>query len=106
MPVFASIKPFFNSRNGVETIVKRAAHAASCKFGTELALLDPVKGFYFKLNPAATLIWEALEKGSTKNALAASLIEKWGVAEQQAFEDVSSFLENLKELSLLEDVAS
>ncbi len=86
----------------MNTSIKRAAHASWCKLGDEAAILDRSKGVYFKLNRTGAIIWEALHESTHRSDLAKTLAERWGISEAQALQDVSSFLDNLNQLNLLE----
>lgn len=95
-------KKDFLVRVDMETAIKRAAHASWCKLGDEAALLDRSKGLYFKLNQSGTIIWEALREPISKSELVNTLVERCGISETLALHDVTNFLDNLKQLNLVE----
>lgn len=54
-----------------------------------------------KLNPAAKVIWERLQKGASAEDLVNSLIEMFDVSRDQAAEDVEKSLELLKSQGMI-----
>lgn len=55
------------------------------------------------LNESGAFLWHYLEKGSSENELAASLLEEYDVDDNQAKKDVVSFINLLKDNNLLEE---
>ena len=55
------------------------------------------------LNETAVYVWELLEKERTADELAASVAEQFGVDLETAQKDVQVFLEEIKEMGLLEE---
>lgn len=54
------------------------------------------------LNEAGALLWQALEKGGDREALADALMAEYIVDRAQALADVDAFLEKLREVGCLE----
>ncbi len=64
-----------------------------------LALADSE---YFTVNESATLLWDMLARGTTEQAMAAGLVERYGLDEAAAKADVRAFVAALKERGLLD----
>ena len=54
------------------------------------------------LNETGVLLWNALEKGGDREALAAALTAEYDVSREAALQDVDAFLEKLKEVGCAE----
>ena len=54
------------------------------------------------LNEAGALLWQALEQGSDREALAEVLLKEYEVERQQALTDVDEFLEKLQNVGCVE----
>ena len=61
----------------------------------ETVLLDPAAGTYVRLNGAGTLLWEALERPATLDALAARLAEHYELDAARARDDAARFVDSL-----------
>jgi len=61
-----------------------------------------IKGI-IKLNETGTFLWQLLQKGSDADKLITGLLAEYDVDEAKAKNDVNSFLQKLKDNSLLED---
>lgn len=55
------------------------------------------------LNETGAVLWQALEQGADRAALAAALTAEYDVSGQQALADVDDFLETLARAGCLED---
>jgi NH3-dependent NAD+ synthetase len=55
-----------------------------------------------RLNDAGAILWQAMEKDPTPQALVAALTAEYDVSEQQAREDVETFLQKLAVTGCLE----
>ena len=55
-----------------------------------------------RLNDAGAILWQALEKDPSAEAMVAALTAEYDVAQQQAREDVEAFLEKLAAAGCLE----
>jgi hypothetical protein len=68
----------------------------------EIVVLDKRTWNYLSLNPAAALMWERMVTGAaTREALAESLIDAYGIEPVRAATDVEGFLAMLSEHGLL-----
>lgn len=54
------------------------------------------------LNETGALLWQTLEKGGEREALADALTAEYAVERQQALDDVDEFLAKLKSIGCLE----
>jgi hypothetical protein len=61
----------------------------------ETVILDPASGAYIRLNGSGTLLWEALERPSTVEALAARLAERYELEPDRAHADATRFVDSL-----------
>ncbi len=71
------------------------------EIGDEVVILDIPTATYLNLNKSARALWKRLDEGATALELAAELVTTYGIAEDQATSDVRSFLDALRERSLL-----
>jgi hypothetical protein len=67
----------------------------------EVVAVDMTSASYLGGNPAAAVLWPALARGATKEELAALLVERFGIDDARAGEDVDAFLAQLGEAGLL-----
>ena len=56
-----------------------------------------------KVNESGAMLWHGLEEGADLTALVNSLTDKYEVSEEQAKEDVQSFMQQLRQLGCLEE---
>jgi hypothetical protein len=70
----------------------------------EILALDSQTSTYLSANPAAALLWDELTSGSTREALARLLAERYGLDLEQAQADVDRFLDQLRHAGLLEEI--
>ena len=54
------------------------------------------------LNEAGAFLWQLLEKGSTEQEMLSAMLEKYDVDESVAANDISRFVNEVKEAGLLE----
>lgn len=54
------------------------------------------------LNESGYLLWSALEKGTTEDALLQLLLREYDVSPADAFADIEEFLDRLKRIGALE----
>lgn len=73
--------------------------------GDELVVLEVTTTTYLTLNGSARFLWARLVDGATPAELASALVEHYGIPDDQASRDVQSFLDVLRDRSLL-DAAS
>lgn len=72
----------------------------------QLVMMDIQKGQYFALNPAATRIWELLEKPLTLEAICKALLEEFEVSPEQCRQDVKEHLAEMQKLELIREMRS
>jgi hypothetical protein len=68
----------------------------------ELIALERSESVYLAGNESATILWQALARGTTDAALADLLVARYGVARAVASSDVARFLDALTARGLLE----
>lgn len=68
----------------------------------EVVALDEATLMYLGANESASLLWDALAGGATRDALVASLVEAYGIGLEQAEADVDAFLDELRRRDLLD----
>jgi hypothetical protein len=69
----------------------------------ELVALEAERSLYLAANPAATLLWRRLAEGATREQLRDALVETYGIDAGLASRDVDGFLEQARELHVLEE---
>jgi hypothetical protein len=69
--------------------------------GTEVVVLDLEGSVYLKLNGSGRVLWELLVDAAGTDALAAALVDAYGIAEDRARADVDEFLGELRRRGLL-----
>jgi hypothetical protein len=69
--------------------------------GTEVVVLDLEGSVYLKLNGSARVLWELLVDAAGTDALAAALVDAYGIDEDRARDDVDEFLGELRRRGLL-----
>lgn len=69
-----------------------------------VAVGEAVKNFnaVINLNETGALLWKALEKGAEEEQLVSLIISEYEVEKEVAREDVSAFIQRLKEANLLD----
>ena len=69
-----------------------------------VAVGEAVKNFnaVINLNETGALLWKALEKGAEEEQLVSLIISEYEVEKEIAREDVSAFIQRLKEANLLD----
>ncbi len=73
------------------------------KVGDDLVVLDLETKTYLATNPAATLLWKALEEGATRGHLVRLLTERYGIGADVAGEDVDAFVDDCQARGLLDE---
>lgn len=71
------------------------------EFDGEAVLLDLRTSMYLATNPAATVLWRELAQGSTESAMAAALVDAFGIPLERATADVERFVADCRERNLL-----
>lgn len=69
---------------------------------SETVILDDASEQYFATNTAGGLLWAALKEDQTADQLTTLLVDEYGIDKSQASADVEAYLEELRELDLLE----
>lgn len=67
----------------------------------EVILLDAERGEYLGINPAGTLLWTMLARGTTPAALVAALQREFALPAARASADVEDFLADVRRRGLL-----
>ncbi|GEM_PF-2162020 len=74
------------------------------KAGDEEIILDSDREQYLATNPTGALLWERLAEGADKADLVAALLEHFDDLDpERAADDVDAFLDQLRDLDLLEE---
>jgi hypothetical protein len=81
----------------------RAGELASRQFEDETVVLDLKSSMYLSTNAAGTLIWQALERGTTRTQLVELLLREFDVERAQAEADVDAFLSECRKRKLLSE---
>jgi hypothetical protein len=68
----------------------------------EIVALDLATQNYLAVNPAGATIWKLLADGANREHLVEGLQERFDVDEARAGDDVDAYLEELRQLDLLE----
>jgi hypothetical protein len=68
----------------------------------EVIALEAERSVYLAANPAAALLWRLLAAGATRERLCAALVEAYGIDDGLAGRDVDAFLEQARELHVLD----
>lgn len=68
----------------------------------EVVALDAKEAVYLSANRTGALLWDALTKGTTREELARTLVDAFGIDEATALGDVDVFLGQMEERGLLE----
>lgn len=71
-------------------------------FDDEVIVLDASSSIYFRANRTGALIWQKLGEPSSRNQLVDALIDRYGISNQRAEENVDAFLSQLEAAGLLE----
>lgn len=85
-----------------EPLRLRARDLASREFAGESVVLDLASSTYLQANEAGTLLWRALEAGTTRGRLVGALVEAFAVPEETARADVDAFLADVRHRGLLD----
>ena len=72
----------------------------------EMIAIDVRDSTYLTANDSGALLWEALAAGTTREALAANLVEVYGIDAEAAAADVERFLTELRERGLLDETGA
>jgi hypothetical protein len=79
----------------------RAEKAPWREIDGEVIALDLESSRYVALNPTASLLWQRLAAGATREQLVDTLLDEFEVARDRAAADVDAFLAELSERGLL-----
>lgn len=69
----------------------------------EVVAIDVPSSKYLSANPAGAILWQMLATGATQPALAARLVETFGIDREHADADVAAFVDSLTARGLLEE---
>ena len=84
------------------TVVVRCSEPLSAEVGEEIVVFSAERGSYHAFGASGSRIWELLEEPTTVSALCVTLRSEYDVDEERCFEDVTSFLEELRQAELIE----
>jgi Coenzyme PQQ synthesis protein D (PqqD) len=70
-------------------------------FGQELVLLDFSRGEYFGLDETGAAIWRGLEAGKPLGEIADTLVERYDVARDVAYDDIVALVIHREGQSLI-----
>ncbi|XPV67690.1 MAG: PqqD family peptide modification chaperone [Halarcobacter sp.] len=82
--------------------IKRNEELLSSEMDDELVMMNLESNNYFGLNKVGKDIWEFLEEEQTLNNLCEKLTNKYDVSLEQCKEDITPFIDKLKELNIIE----
>lgn len=68
----------------------------------EMVILDGRAEAYFTTNPTGTLLWSALQEGTTREELIDLLRETFDIDRTRAESDVEAYLAQLNDLNMLD----
>ncbi|MHB1777728.1 MAG: PqqD family protein [Acidimicrobiales bacterium] len=71
--------------------------------GDELVVLKLSTGTYLTLNTVGKELWLELDGGATAEQLVTGLVDRYGITGEQATEDVTAFVADLRSRELLAD---
>ena len=69
----------------------------------EALVLDLRTSTYLAANPTSTVLWHALDAGTTRTDLVAALVARFGIAEERAERSVDAFLAECRRRDLLDE---
>lgn len=88
-----------------DTRVRWAGQVLSRAILDEAVLLNPECGLYFGINSSGSLLWSAMAEGVSAGELVRLLVERFGISDEQAWGDVSRFVNELGRHGLVEILA-
>jgi hypothetical protein len=80
----------------------RAEHLHWLEADGEIVALDERSLMYLNANPAGSVLWQSLARGTTRDALVQEILDEFEVDEATANADVDRFLADLDARGLLE----
>lgn len=84
----------------------RATGIESVEASEETVILDDRSELYLATNSTGSVLWAALKDGTTQDALAELLVQRFGIGRNQANQDVQAFIDQLEELDLIDESPS
>jgi Coenzyme PQQ synthesis protein D (PqqD) len=90
--------------NGTETKCYCRTSQAEWSVGPDgqITVKDSSSGWYFPLNGVATLIWDMLDGANSAEEITAAVVDEFDVDEETARTDVHEFIEQARDLNLVE----
>ncbi len=86
-----------------KTVLKRIDHhLLASKVFEDVVMLDTETGDYFGLGTVGGALWESLKEANSLMEIFPKIEEKFEVTEEQFYEDVLPFIEQLLQNRLLE----
>ena len=80
-----------------------AKHVVSTMHGTRTVLLDSRSGHYYGLDEVGSRIWSLAQAGFAAATIAEKLAQEYDAPPDRLRQDVSAFIDELKESHLLEE---
>ncbi len=72
------------------------------EMGDEVAVLDTSRSEYLRINKTGATLWPLLAEGATVTELVHALISTFGISQDRAESDVSSFVDVLTDRGVLQ----
>jgi hypothetical protein len=83
------------------TLKLRDEHLEWKQIDGEIVALDTLRAEYLSVDGSGVELWHALRAGTTRDALIASLVERYAIGSDRAGADVDAFLDDLAGRDLL-----
>jgi hypothetical protein len=71
--------------------------------GDDIVVLDIEQSVYLKLTGSGRVLWEQLTQPRTEDDLAEALVDEYGIDQCRARQDVSDFIQDLRQRRLLSE---
>ncbi|WP_404366776.1 PqqD family peptide modification chaperone [Sphingomonas sp. MMS24-J45] len=85
--------------------ISRHGDWISAKVGDEIVMMSAEQGKYIGLNDVGARVWELIETPQTIDALVAALLEEFDVTPEVCHDEVTAFIEKLRENNAVEGSA-
>jgi len=90
-----------NPGNAARGCLAVSPHVRISSEGDGMTLLDVARGMVFTCNRTGRLIWQGLTSGQSLASIATGLSREYGLPEDQAAQDVTAFVSELRAGGLL-----
>jgi hypothetical protein len=81
----------------------RKQTTSSGELDGELFIIDVQTGKYYSLNPVANRIWEILETEKTTEEVVNTLLEEYDIDKDTCHKEVKTYIEELKNKTLINE---